>query len=143
MKRIMMIALFAGLLSFTGCASHQLAGGKSSCKSNQCQNSCNECNSCNNGGGGLLGKLKSGGGACQNCQGGVAVGCRPRPLRWQQGGLDYSEGLSTGLLGHGAGQAVNSMPVNPGPPTGTVGYPYYTTRGPRDFLIDNPPSIGR
>ena len=22
-------------------------------------------------------------------------------------------------------------------------YPYYTTRGPRDFLIDNPPSIGR
>jgi hypothetical protein len=24
-----------------------------------------------------------------------------------------------------------------------VGYPYYTTRGPRDFLLDNPPSIGR
>ena len=22
-------------------------------------------------------------------------------------------------------------------------YPYYTTRGPRDFLRDNPPSIGR
>jgi hypothetical protein len=30
----------------------------------------------------------------------------------------------------------------PGPPTGTVGYPYYTLRGPRDFLVDNPPSIG-
>jgi hypothetical protein len=23
-----------------------------------------------------------------------------------------------------------------------VGYPYYTTRGPRDFLAKNPPSIG-
>jgi hypothetical protein len=21
-------------------------------------------------------------------------------------------------------------------------YPYYTTRGPRDFLMDNPPTIG-
>lgn len=30
-----------------------------------------------------------------------------------------------------------------GPPTAQVGYPYYTVRGPRDFLIDNPPSIGR
>jgi hypothetical protein len=29
-----------------------------------------------------------------------------------------------------------------GPPSGTVGYPYYTLRGPRDFLVDNPPSIG-
>jgi len=31
----------------------------------------------------------------------------------------------------------------PGPPTGQVAYPYYTVRGPRDFLMDNPPSIGR
>lgn len=31
---------------------------------------------------------------------------------------------------------------NPGPPTGQVAYPYYTTRGPRDFLRANPPSIG-
>jgi hypothetical protein len=30
----------------------------------------------------------------------------------------------------------------PGPPSGTVGYPYYTLRGPRDFLADNPPSLG-
>lgn len=29
-----------------------------------------------------------------------------------------------------------------GPPTGTVGYPYYTLRGPRDFLATNPPSLG-
>lgn len=30
-----------------------------------------------------------------------------------------------------------------GPPSAAVAYPYYTTRGPRDFFIDNPPSIGR
>ena len=30
----------------------------------------------------------------------------------------------------------------PGPPTGQTAYPYYTLRGPRDFLLGNPPSIG-
>lgn len=30
----------------------------------------------------------------------------------------------------------------PGPMTGQVAYPYYTTRGPRDFLARNPPDIG-
>ncbi len=29
-----------------------------------------------------------------------------------------------------------------GPPTGGVTYPYYTNRGPRDFLARNPRSIG-
>jgi hypothetical protein len=29
-----------------------------------------------------------------------------------------------------------------GPPTGGVTYPYYTTRGPRDFLATNPRGIG-
>ena len=32
--------------------------------------------------------------------------------------------------------------ADPGPPTGTITYPYYTNRGPRDFLAKNPPSIG-
>jgi len=31
--------------------------------------------------------------------------------------------------------------ARPGPPT-NIPYPYYTLRGPRDFLVDNPPSIG-
>jgi hypothetical protein len=30
-----------------------------------------------------------------------------------------------------------------GNPGAVVAYPYYTIRGPRDFLLDNPPSIGR
>jgi hypothetical protein len=34
------------------------------------------------------------------------------------------------------------MQAAPGPGAGAVAYPYYTTRGPRDFLINNPPSIG-
>lgn len=29
-----------------------------------------------------------------------------------------------------------------GPPTAQVTYPYYTLRGPRDFLDRDPPSIG-
>jgi hypothetical protein len=29
-----------------------------------------------------------------------------------------------------------------GGPVGQYAYPYYTLRGPRDFLVDNPPSIG-
>jgi hypothetical protein len=30
-----------------------------------------------------------------------------------------------------------------GPPAAQTAYPYSPTRGPRDFLLDNPPSIGR
>ncbi|QEG38539.1 hypothetical protein [Roseimaritima ulvae] len=139
MKPIMMIALFTGLLVFTGCATHRGGGGHcNSCQSGQCGSS--DCNgNCQGGGGGLFGKLGNGGcQSCQSCQGGVPVGCRPGPLHWQQGGLDYSAGLSQGICNNGGGQV-----VNPGPPSGTVAYPYYTHRGPRDFLLDNPPSIGR
>ena len=29
-----------------------------------------------------------------------------------------------------------------GPPTGTYAYPYYTVRGPRDFFLNQPSTIG-
>ncbi len=29
-----------------------------------------------------------------------------------------------------------------GPPTGTYAYPYYTVRGPRDFFLNAPSTIG-
>ncbi|MBN2022339.1 MAG: hypothetical protein JW809_06050 [Pirellulales bacterium] len=32
--------------------------------------------------------------------------------------------------------------VDPGPASAAITYPYYTTRGPRDFLARNPRSIG-
>jgi len=46
-----------------------------------------------------------------------------------------------GVCPHGGGYPEYPS-FNPGPPTGQVAYPYYTTRGPRDFLRDKPPSIG-
>ena len=45
----------------------------------------------------------------------------------------------TGCAGCEQGVPADGMrPV----PTSTVNYPYYTLRGPRDFLAKNPPSIG-
>ncbi len=41
-----------------------------------------------------------------------------------------------------AGGYPEMQTFTPGPPIGQVAYPYYTVRGPRDFLQDNPPSIG-
>ncbi len=100
---------------------------------------------CGKCGKGVLHALFSGGcgnsAACGHC--GCRTGCQAGPLGWQQGGLDYSSHLHPGLLGHKAPAAMNNLPFTPGPPSAQVGYPYYSHRGPRDFLIDNPPTIGR
>jgi hypothetical protein len=50
-------------------------------------------------------------------------------------------------LGHaGSGAGAGGPPAGaqpaPGPSAGNVSYPYYTTRGPRDFLSPNPRGIG-
>ncbi len=87
------------------------------------QNTCRNCQNCPPGGGGGL------------CNASHYPGCRPGPLTWQGGGLDYAGQLSY--------RDVRNEQVNPGPPNASVGYPYYTVRGPRDFLLDNPPTIGR
>lgn len=61
------------------------------------------------------------------------------------------ESFSGGLQGGGqcagcadcAGGGMQGMPPQAPPPSpGGVAYPYYTNRGPRDFLLNNPPSIG-
>ena len=123
----------------------------------------NRCNHCEPAGGGLLSRL--GGHLHHRDSCSVATGCRACKLGWQHGGLDYSEGLATGnamnshpgrqtpvpfraaagAAGlHGAGHHGAPPQYGPaGPPTAGVAYPYYTIRGPRDFLQDNPPSIGR
>ncbi len=63
------------------------------------------------------------------------------------GGACGAGGVPTGLPGSGPGGLAGMHPqppmINPGPPSAQVAYPYYTHRGPRDFLLDNPPSIGR
>ncbi|MEM9588676.1 MAG: hypothetical protein AAGA03_15450 [Planctomycetota bacterium] len=137
MNRWLMIAsLVATLTTMTGCLHHQTRGG---CSTGDCSSgSCGECSS-----GGLLGKLSGKScGSCGTCNG-CRTGCVAGSLGWQQGGLDYSSHLQPGLLGHRAAASMESVPFQPGPPTGQVAYPYYTHRGPRDFLMDNPPSIGR
>jgi hypothetical protein len=53
-------------------------------------------------------------------------------------------GALHGMLGrHGKGCMGTCCGKAVGPSTGAVAYPYYTLRGPRDFLLDDPPSIGR
>lgn len=47
-----------------------------------------------------------------------------------------------GLLHHHRAPVVEDMGFGGGPPVGQVTYPYYTNRGPRDFLDPNPPGIG-
>ncbi len=70
---------------------------------------------------------------CNTCGG--PLGCRPCTIGWQRGGTDYQRYLSHNSYMQGdSPSGVNSA---------QTGYPYYTHRGPRDFLVDNPPSIGR
>ena len=67
---------------------------------------------------------------CNNCNGNL--GCRPCKVGWQRGGTDYQRFLgNAGSYQHGQSGG-----------TAQVAYPYYTNRGPRDFLATNPPSIG-
>ncbi|TWT72508.1 hypothetical protein [Crateriforma conspicua] len=139
MNRWLMIGSLVGLLmSATGCLHHNTRNDCNSCQTNSCQ--CNECNS----GGGLLGQLggKKNCNSCNNCNG-CRNGCVAGPIGWQQGGHNYSSHLNPGLLGHDTSTVLNSQPFQPGPPSAQTAYPYYTHRGPRDFLLDNPPSIGR
>ncbi len=54
------------------------------------------------------------------------------------GGLVASPNAQAMHARHAAAQDVGPA----GPPTAAYGYPYYTLRGPRDFLASDPPSIG-
>ena len=65
--------------------------------------------------------------SCQSC----SAGCGVRPHR-------PNHGIAAALTGchHGV------EPTPSGPPMGTVSYPYYTVRGPRDFLRNDPPTTG-
>lgn len=73
--------------------------------------------------------------ACNSCNG--PLGCRPCKIGWQRGGTDYQAHLSHSEYRQGGGQDLGNAGA------AQVAYPYYTTRGPRDFLLNNPPTIGR
>lgn len=101
-------------------------------------------------GGGILGHHGSGGGILgHHGNGGGILG-----HHGNGGGIfGHHHGNGGGLLGHHhrgkhsrstAGELPHTAQppmVAPGPVPQYV-YPYYTTRGPRDFLMKNPPSIG-
>ena len=104
-------------------------------------------------GGGMLG-----GGACEDgcCGGSCLGGGMGSGLMGCAGGGMCNGGC--GMLGGCGGQLIAPLAalkartargcangncgLPPGPQTGAVNYPYYTTRGPRDFFMCNPPSIG-
>ncbi len=68
---------------------------------------------------------------CNSCNGNL--GCRPCRLGWQRGGTDYQR-----FLGSRGSYAGGADVGGSGPQSAQVAYPYYTVRGPRDFLMDNP-----
>jgi len=74
-------------------------------------------------GGNDCGACGGGASACGDCGGNGCGGCG-----------------HTGLCRHGRGYYPNRGAA--GPPTAAVAWPYYSLRGPRDFLRDDPPSIG-
>ena len=79
--------------------------------------------------------------ACHDGHCNGALGCRPCRIGWQRGGTDYQRFLSHSGAYHNAAPSGAYGPA--GPVSAQVAYPYYTVRGPRDFLLDNPPTIGR
>ncbi|MBP85914.1 MAG: hypothetical protein CMJ64_04225 [Planctomycetaceae bacterium] len=94
----------------------------------------NGCSSCGSGGGGNVGLAGH-----NHSHGGVGNG-------------GYGGGIGGTIASHLGGPAPTPVARIPqgymddagpaGPPSATYGYPYYTTRAPRDFLMNNPPSIG-
>ena len=50
--------------------------------------------------------------------------------------------LLAGLCHKKPSEPAEQPAAEAGPPTGAITYPYYTTRGPRDFYAKNPGSIG-
>jgi hypothetical protein len=128
MKRALLLFSAVALLAVSiGC---QTCGGGNSCR--KCQKGLfdyeGECDdeNCGRHRGGRKGR-GGGDGSCDDgsCGDGSCGDC----------------GLMARMRGlHGGGADAAAMG---GPPTPQYTYPYYTTRGPRDFLLDNPPTIGR
>ena len=110
-----------------------LTAGLAGCRSSQC--------------GCLTGMVR---GTCQdapeNCGGcgedGMAcgpAGCAPSGMMGKGG---FRGGFCNTCRGIGCMMCRGQQMINPGPPTGTTTYPYYTTRASRDFLASQPRSIG-
>jgi len=73
----------------------------------------------------------------------ASTGCRL--LQRRPSGCNSCNSSGGGLLSRKADKraAAQAAATQTGPTAAQVTYPYYTTRGPRDFLMGDPPSIGR
>ncbi|WP_146400428.1 hypothetical protein [Pseudobythopirellula maris] len=85
-------------------------------------------------------------GCGDNCGEGIGGGLFARG----GGGCGSCDGCATGngCINHMVGKVLDcgrcdsAYGFTPGPPSAQTAYPYYTVRGPRDFFMCNPPSIG-
>jgi hypothetical protein len=111
------------------------------CADGCCADGCCADGNCSNGG------SSSGNGRFgKHCRGGLANGqvcsaCGDPNCRGCLGGGGFVSAVASGYCPH-AGGYPECNNFTPGPPAAQTAYPYYTTRGPRDFLRNNPPSIG-
>ena len=118
------------LLMLMACA----AAGATGCRHNL---ACQDCGGTRIGNGAVLAAVKQR--ICPHCGGGCEDGQCGLLGRLRGGAGALAGGCGPNGCGHGAG-AEATYP--PGPPTAAYAYPYYTVRGPRDFLQDNPMGIG-
>ena len=121
------------LANFDGPYSHAAKHRGEGCRDGACQDGACQDGACQDG------ACRDGAcrdGACQECQGGA---CHPRHVG-RYGGLARHHLTPEEKMALEGSDYGATTPA--GPPTGAVAYPYYTTRGPRDFLAKCPPSIG-
>jgi hypothetical protein len=123
MKRLLLAVSLAALIgSNSGCCLFDRLFGHGGCAT------C--CGKCGPYPGGSCPPYNPGGGACG------PGGCAP-------GGGGCGPGdCSPGCARASGGGPMDDGSAFAGPTTGAVAYPYYTTRGPRDFLATNPRGIG-
>ncbi len=136
------------LLALVGAA---LAASSIGCCANRCGNSCGCGNSCNvavSQHAPRIGQMQ--GNACPCDQGLLDASCNNGHCGHRGGllGAGGYHGGEQGLVNSAVSQTLDCCPTDnnynfqSGPPTGQVAYPYYTTRGPRDFLARKPNNIG-
>lgn len=82
---------------------------------------------------GLVGLLSLGSGCCMGRCGSGCDPCATCPP-----GARRAPNIGAAMVARGRCRSGDCDAGPAGPPTATVTYPYYTIRGPRDFLNPNP-----
>ena len=68
--------------------------------------------------------------------------CGQKQAMMQQAPQQVMQAQAQQMMQAQAMAPANSMMQQSGPGTAAYAYPYYTVRGPRDFFMKNPPSLG-